>query len=315
MPLNTNGNNTDNMTSFNSQLILLNVVKSPPDNRDRIYKSTGSRSGSDNTPDGNILSDHRNKLLSCRNQGSQGTCAAQVAACMKEYQEELNEYCSPQFFYSLRSNLTDTDPTNDEGMYPRDVMKLLKNVGMVLEKHYPYGIIEPRDKIPESLMQRAKRYCIKAYARIDSMDELKESLLNNGPCLIAFPVFNYNSEFWKQNSGDENLGGHAVTVVGCTENAFIIRNSWGTFWGDNGYCYYPFDDWGAHWEIWTTVDDLSNNGNTFKDDQYDNKSQKNNSLMDSIFKFIISMVSSFFSKLSTTYKKVESIAKSMRGRK
>ena len=32
-------------------------------------------------------------------------------------------------------------------------------------------------------------------------------------------------------------GGHAVAVVGYTPTAFIVRNSWGTGWGDKGYAY------------------------------------------------------------------------------
>jgi len=39
------------------------------------------------------------------------------------------------------------------------------------------------------------------------------------------------------------LGGHAVLLVGYnkTKKVFIVRNSWGTNWGDNGYFYMPFD--------------------------------------------------------------------------
>jgi C1A family cysteine protease len=28
---------------------------------------------------------------------------------------------------------------------------------------------------------------------------------------------------------------HAVVVVGYTSNSFIVRNSWGPFWGEKGY--------------------------------------------------------------------------------
>jgi Papain family cysteine protease len=31
--------------------------------------------------------------------------------------------------------------------------------------------------------------------------------------------------------------GHAVAIVGYTENRFIVRNSWGTHWGDGGFAY------------------------------------------------------------------------------
>jgi hypothetical protein len=32
-------------------------------------------------------------------------------------------------------------------------------------------------------------------------------------------------------------GGHAVALVGYTPDRFIVRNSWGTGWGDQGYAY------------------------------------------------------------------------------
>lgn len=32
-------------------------------------------------------------------------------------------------------------------------------------------------------------------------------------------------------------GGHAVALVGYTPDAFIVRNSWGTGWGDRGFAY------------------------------------------------------------------------------
>ena len=86
------------------------------------------------------------------------------------------------------------------------------------------------------------------------MNVLKTSLHQNGPCYIALPCYNYGTRFWKQGNSDNSLGGHAVTVVGYNKDGFILRNSWGDKWGDKGYCIYYYEDWGAHWEIWTVLD-------------------------------------------------------------
>ena len=48
--------------------------------------------------------DYRKDLQPIRNQGSQGSCSAQTAACMKEWQEYQDVkyigYMSPQFIYN-----------------------------------------------------------------------------------------------------------------------------------------------------------------------------------------------------------------------
>ncbi|MHC4392638.1 MAG: C1 family peptidase [Planctomycetota bacterium] len=37
------------------------------------------------------------------------------------------------------------------------------------------------------------------------------------------------------------FGGHAVLIVGFTKDAFIVKNSWGTGWGEAGYCFVDYD--------------------------------------------------------------------------
>jgi C1A family cysteine protease len=39
------------------------------------------------------------------------------------------------------------------------------------------------------------------------------------------------------------IGGHAVCCIGYNDKKkhFIIRNSWGSDWGKNGYCFIPYD--------------------------------------------------------------------------
>ncbi len=230
---------------------ICNLKPSPKDKRDFFFSSHS-------TADLPETLNYKPELQSVRNQGKQGTCYAQSAACMKEWQEKhdngFDEYMSPQFFYNNRPNKYDDNPTNDDGMYGRDVMKLIKTVGICPEEMYRYGRIETKKEIPQYIYDEAKRYIVKSYARVDTMENLKRSLVKNGPCLIAFPVYNYGLEFWKKKSGENQTGGHAVTVVGYDKFGFTIRNSWGTKWGSLGYTTYKYKDWGAHWEIWTTMD-------------------------------------------------------------
>ena len=146
--------------------LILNGIRSPNDDRDWFYDKYLVSNKNYFLP--NIL-DYRNELMPIRNQGSQGSCYAQAASCMKEWQEKrdygLNEYLSPQFFYNNRSNLYDDISNNDEGMYGRNVMKLLKTIGICKEKLYPYGLIEDKLKIKEACYLQAKNHCIKGYVK------------------------------------------------------------------------------------------------------------------------------------------------------
>lgn len=234
--------------------IIINGVFSPHDSRDWLYDNYLNQTNY-SLP---IVLDYRADLLPVRNQKNQGSCFAMSVACMKEYQEKqdygLNEYLSSQFFYNIRDNLYDNNKNNDEGMYGRNVMKSLMKYGICSENLYTYGRIQYKDKIPESCFKEAENHKIKGYGRVLSIEALKYSLKYNGLCLIVFPIYNYGPEMWIKNENDKFLGGHAMTIVGYLEKCFIIRNSWGSDWGDNGYSYYFFSDWGAHWEIWTTID-------------------------------------------------------------
>lgn len=235
---------------------MFSLHKSPNDLRDLKFTKTTTE-----LPESFDL---REKLMPVRDQGPQGTCAAQVASCMKEYQERMergfNEYMSPQFIYNNRSywnnEIQDGEDINEDyGMTCRDIMKILSKIGVCPERMYPYGLIQYAKEIGGEIKKEAVKNCIKGYAQIFTIDDTKHSLLENGPCMIAFPIYTTNEDMWNPPFSDcPSLGGHAMTIVGYNKNGFIIRNTWGDKWGDNGHCIYPYDDWGAHWEIWTTVD-------------------------------------------------------------
>ena len=151
-------------------------------------------------------------MLPARDQGSQGSCYAQSAACAKEWQEKqdygFEGYMSPQFIYNNREN------SSVQGMTGRDVMKILFKVGVVAEEKYPYKTIEKKDEINKELYNLAHNHVIKGYASIDDIDTLKRALVVNGPCLIGVPTYNYGTRMWKKEKNEILLGGHAMTIIG-----------------------------------------------------------------------------------------------------
>ena len=44
-------------------------------------------------------------------------------------------------------------------------------------------------------------------------------------------------------SNEQCIGGHAVCVVGYdnSKQMFLVRNSWGSGWGDKGYFYIAYE--------------------------------------------------------------------------
>ena len=76
-----------------------------------------------------------------------------------------------------------------------------------------------------------------------NMDNWRIWLASRGPVLTALGV---DDTWFNATNTHGNLdvyhpytvrGGHCVAFVGYTPNRFIVRNSWGTGWGDNGYAY------------------------------------------------------------------------------
>jgi Papain family cysteine protease len=49
-------------------------------------------------------------------------------------------------------------------------------------------------------------------------------------------------KFGEVRDSNTARGGHAVSIVGYKSDRFIIRNSWGTGWGDKGFGYASLAD-------------------------------------------------------------------------
>jgi C1A family cysteine protease len=211
------------------------------------------------------------KLMSpVRDQGNEGTCVAFASVTgVKEFQDKKEYHklikLSPRFLYNLCKKF---DGLPQEGTYPRIAMKVLLNYGVCHESFWPY--LANQKSLPlKGADKDARKFKIKAYARLKSQLEMKRSLLINGPFLAGVKVF--KSWFSKkvERSGfipmpkrsDKLMGGHAICIMGYDDklNIFKFKNSWGIEWADQGYGYLPYKYIGKYCsDAWSATDLIEN---------------------------------------------------------
>jgi len=86
-------------------------------------------------------------------------------------------------------------------------------------------------------------YEIEQFGNVSGEEAMMQEIFQRGPivCGIAVPqnlFYNYTGGIYEDKTGDKRIV-HDVSVVGYgVENGvkyWLVRNSWGTFWGEDGF--------------------------------------------------------------------------------
>lgn len=151
------------------------------------------------------------------NQGNQNICVA----------------CSLDCYLNWYQNLLKNTPKVDN------------NFNIKYEQMQSSGI-----QIKQALTQLLHDKNISAYFKIPNLNLAKIALIINGPLIVGLPVYDSTiNNFW---NGSKLEGYHAVSIVGFNTDGFIIRNSWGTSYGKNGYHTISYSDAETKFiELWT----------------------------------------------------------------
>lgn len=113
----------------------------------------------------------------------------------------------------------------------------------------PEQIYDKRKDPDKLVMGDIERILNVKCVSIKTVKELKETLQKDGPCIINFQIYNRTTQMWKPLDSNIVTGFHSMLVVGYNNDGFILRNSWGAQWGDNGYCVFPYEDWKWKWDV------------------------------------------------------------------
>ena len=192
-------------------------------------------------------------------QGELGSCTAHGGGALHMYMHNLlwpkNEFMPSRLAIYYGERVLEGSVGEDAGASVADCMKVLNQTGAGHETIWPYDITKFTKKPPKQLYLDACKYKVQKYESVDNTqgDLLKTALAAGKPVVGGFTVYESfegsavaKTGIVPMPSKDESvLGGHCVLIVGYDDAKqwFIVRNSWGTGWGDSGYCYMPFDYW------------------------------------------------------------------------
>jgi C1A family cysteine protease len=187
--------------------------------------------------------DH-NGCTPIRNQGSCGACWAFATAAPLESLIKLNDGVTTDLSeqYLISCNIDGWDC--DGGFWAHDyhewkIANGETEAGAVLEEVFPYVALEAYCNPPHDKAYHLDSWHYVCPDCTPTISQLKEAIYEHGPLSVSVCV---NTAFQNYQSGVFSGPGctslnHGVVLVGWDDGdqCWIMRNSWGTQWGESGY--------------------------------------------------------------------------------
>ena len=185
-------------------------------------------------------------------QGNLGDCTGNSSMGAVGYLDVIDPNIKKYIYYSRLYVYYNsrTDKTQDTGASIRDVFKALNTYGVCPETEWTYDISKFAIKPPANCYKDGESNKIIKYARVNQDNtSLRTMLYQRFPIVFGMAVYDsfenvgINGNVPMPNLKKEKmLGGHCLLIVGANNKTkrYIVRNSWGNSWGDQGYCYIPY---------------------------------------------------------------------------
>ena len=200
--------------------------------------------------------DLRKRFSPVRSQGELGACTAFSTSSIFEYilnSHNDNSSCvlSPRFlYYNVCDKSLDGTPIDNGSSYYK-VIESLGEQGICYEELCPYksgSLEEPSEDAKSDALTRLVTQAMNVKL---AHKDITSALTEGYPVAISLKLYNsfhqpikgfvFRPSETEINSGDFE-GWHAMVICGYSEKdkVYIVRNSWGEDFGENGYCFIPF---------------------------------------------------------------------------
>jgi C1A family cysteine protease len=198
--------------------------------------------------------DGQNWVSPIADQGNCGSCVAFASVGVLETQYKIssllpsfNIKLSPQHLFACGGGGCGF------GWTPSSATRFIQQNGVPDEACLPYTSgatgddVACRASCPDASQRSVKIYGYRNPTRGTTDVMSVKQALQSGPVVTTLSVYSdfmaYAGGVYKHVSG-EYLGGHAISIIGYddTKGAYIIRNSWGLEWGENGFGYVAYSD-------------------------------------------------------------------------
>lgn len=223
-----------------------------PDHRDHLYLAPSHL-----MVKAPALVDLRKQCPGVYDQGQLGSCTANAIAAAFEFgqMKQGKKYFNPsRLFIYYNERVIEHTVKSDAGAQIRNGIKSVNKLGVCPEGLWPYDDKTTKFTAkPSSICYKeALENQVVSYKRLyQNLTELKACLADGYPFVFGFSVYDSFYSEKTTTTGKMQLpgpkekseGGHAVMAVGYNDKqkCFIVRNSWGTGWGDKGYFYMPYE--------------------------------------------------------------------------
>lgn len=198
--------------------------------------------------------DLRSYFGPCYNQGSTSSCTANALAGAIEFlmaKEGCPRVTPSRLFIYWNERFIEGDTNEDNGAMLRDGISSLKRLGYAREALWPFDPEKVFDQPHQATFEEATNHQITTAFKLIYGRDFKVCLAAGYPFVFGMMVYPEFESGEVAHTGKVPLpdvnqkpqGGHAVLCVGYDDatREYIVRNSWDTDWGMNGYFTLPYD--------------------------------------------------------------------------